>query len=217
MFLRKPFRYTFFHATLILVILNILVYCLQQIGIAFIINDFHVIDLTQMLSANYLLIKMFGFWWQPLTYMFVHGSTSHLLFNMLALFIFGYSVEKAVGSKEFLLFYFFCGILDGIISVLIYWLFNKPVMLMGASGAIYAVLFMYAVIFPRNRLFIMGLIPVRAPILVLIYAAIAFVSQVFDRSQGTAHITHLLGFALAWLYMLVRMGIHPIRIWKDSL
>ena len=219
MFIRKPFRYTFFNATLILLILNVAVYFLQNLGITFIVhhrNSDIALDVTHLLSANYFLMTQFHFWWQPVTYMFVHGSLTHILFNMLALFIFGITLEKTMGSKEFLLFYMFCGILDGIISILIYWYLGKPVTLMGASGAIYALLFMYAVVFPRNRLLIWGIIPIRAPILVLIYAVIAFVSQLFDITGGTAHLTHLFGFVLAWIYMVVRMGIHPLKVWRDS-
>lgn len=216
MFLRKPFKYSFFNVTLILIAMNIVIYALQKIGVVFTIGRVKI-DVTNLFAANYTLMRMFGFWWQPFTYMFVHGSVSHILFNMLALLFFGISVEKAIGSKEFLLFYIFCGVADGIISIMIYWNMQMPVTLMGASGAIYALLFMYAVIFPRNRIYIWGIIPIRAPFLVLIYAAIAFFSQILDSNAGTAHVCHLMGFVIAWIYMFVRMGVHPLRIWKNTL
>ena len=85
---------------------------------------------------------------------------------------------------------------------------------MGASGAIYSVLFFFFFFFPRSIIFIWGLIPVPAPVLVLIYALIEIGSQ-FLGSSNVAHMTHLFGFLAAWLYFVIRMGIHPIKIWKD--
>jgi len=136
---------------------------------------------------------------------------------MLGLLIFGTSVEKAIGSKEFLLFYLLCGLLSGLLSFVIYFFTGAyGVLLMGASGAIYSVLFAYAVCYPNSRVFIWGIIPVRSPILVLIYTIIEIVSQVVSYSN-IAHMTHLLGFFVAWLYFIIRMGINPIKIWKNVL
>ena len=69
--------------------------------------------------------------------------------------------------------------------------------------------------FPRSIIFIWGIIPVPAPIMVLGYAVIEFVSQ-FVGSSNVAHMTHLAGFGFAWLYFVVRMGVHPVRVWKDA-
>lgn len=217
MFLRKPFRYTFFNATLYLIIINVIVFFLCSLGIKVQIKGINF-DLQRFLSANYIVMKLFKFYWQTFTYMFVHADITHLIFNMIGLLCFGYGVEKAIGSKEFLLFYLFCGLMDGIISILVYANTGRyMVWLMGASGAIYAVLFAYAVIFPRNKIFIWGIIPVPAPILVLAYAVIEFLSQAgFRPGDNVAHLTHLAGFALAWLYLFVRMGVNPIRIWKNT-
>ena len=147
--------------------------------------------------------------------MFVHQNISHVFFNMLGLLVFGLNLEKAIGSKEFLLFYIVCGALSGFFSYLVYKFTGQyRIFLMGASGAIYSVLFAYAVFFPRSIIFIWGLIPVPAPVLVLIYALIEIGSQ-FLESSNVAHMTHLFGFLAAWLYFVIRMGIHPIKIWKD--
>lgn len=221
MFLRKPFRYTFFKATLWLIAINAVVFFLTDfVSIKFKINEYpyyYYLSLKEVLSANYIFVRYFKFLWQPFSYMFVHGNLTHLLFNMLTLFFFGITVEKAIGSKEFILFYLLCGLLDGIISILIYAATGTYVWLMGASGAIYAVLFAYAVIFPRNRIYIWGIIPVPAPLLVLGYAALEFLSQISPNiSDNVAHLTHLTGFALAWLYLWIRMGVHPIKVWKNA-
>lgn len=203
--LRKPFRYAFFNATLIIILLNVAVF--------FLLRMFPY--LYNYLGLSLIGVLRYHYYWQIVTYLFVHDGVSHILFNMLALLFFGIGVERAMGSKEFLLFYFVCGILDGIFSVLIYIMLGWQVFLVGASGAIYAVLFAYAVLFPRNRVYIWGVLPVRAPILVAGYAVIEFVSQIYG-GGGVAHIAHLMGFVFAWLYFVIRMGIHPLKVWIDS-
>ena len=87
--------------------------------------------------------------------------------------------------------------------------------LIGASGAIYGILLAFAVIFPKSRIYVWFVLPVPAPLLVLVYALIEFFAQ-FSRSSNVAHYTHLAGFAAAFFYFIVRMGINPIKVWKDA-
>jgi len=144
--------------------------------------------------------------------MFVHGSISHILFNMFALYIFGSHVERQMGSREFLLFYLVTGALAGIFSFVIYFFTGQyNVWLMGASGAIFAVELAYAVFFPRSVIYIWGILPLRAPVMVLGFTAIELFSSIFARNSGVAHLTHLAGFAFAWLYFHVRFGVNPWR------
>ena len=88
--------------------------------------------------------------------------------------------------------------------------------LMGASGALYGLLFAFAVIFPRNNIYFWGIIPIPAPILVAIYVGIEISSQLLSFRDGVAHLTHLVCFAVAWIYFVVRMGINPWKVWKDA-
>lgn len=216
-FFRKPFKYSFFNATLAIILINVAVYFLFE---AFPLNKrFFGLSVSGFIFGHQF--------WQLVSYMFLHGDLSHIFFNMLALLIFGINLEKTIGSKEFLLMYFSIGILSGLFSVTAYFAFGvflisngiQPwtfaINLIGASGAIYGLLFAYAVVFPRSILYIWGILPVPAPIMVLGYGLIEFVSQ-FVSSSNVAHMTHLAGFAFAWLYFIVRMGIHPIQIWKDA-
>jgi membrane associated rhomboid family serine protease len=176
-------------------------------------------QLVYVLALNVRYIVRGKMAWQFVTYMFVHDpqSLSHIIFNMLGLLFFGINVERAIGSKEFVLFYFVSGILCGVISFAAYYISGEYyVFLMGASGAIYALLLAYAVIFPRSRIFIWGILPVPAPLLVLIYAGVALFSQMTGRSGGVSHLAHLSGFAAAWLYIRIRMGIKPLKVWKDA-
>ena len=148
--------------------------------------------------------------WQFMTYMFVHSGITHIVFNMLGLFFFGQAVERQMGSREFLLFYLLTGTLAGIFSFAVYFFTGSNVILLGASGAVYAVLFAYAVYFPDSRIFILGIIPIKAKTLVLIYTAIELFSQFGSYRSGVAHLTHLAGFGFAFLYFIVRLGINPI-------
>jgi membrane associated rhomboid family serine protease len=172
-------------------------------------------------SAYYLaMIPSFvlnGYLWQLFTYMFVHGSFNHLLFNMLSLFIFGSMVEKRIGSKEFLLFYLLTGLFGGIASFVSYYLAGTNVILVGASGAIYGVMLMFAVFYPYSVIFVFGFIPVRAPILVILYAIIELSSHVFGRGGNVAHLTHLSGLVFGYLYCRIRMRINPIDVFKRTL
>ena len=206
LFFRKPFKYVYFHATLCIILINFIIY--------FLCNFNSTLKVYLAMNVYYVVVgKMY---WQFLTYMFVHQGISHILVNMLGLFFFGIGVERAIGSKEFLLFYFVTGIFSGVLSFFLYYLTgNYRVFLLGASGAVYAVLFAYAVCYPRSMIFIWGILPVPAPILVLIYALIEVFSG-FAGTSNVAHFTHLFGFLFAALYFIIRMGVNPIKIWKDG-
>jgi membrane associated rhomboid family serine protease len=198
---------TYRNYTLRLIIINLLV--------------FFVTDLVSSRAVLYLAmipsLVLRGWVWQFVTYMFVHGNLTHLLFNMLSLFIFGSMVEKRIGSKEFLLFYLLTGFFSGIASFVSYYLSGTNAILVGASGAIYGVLLMFAVFFPYSVIFVFGILPVRAPILVIIYAGIELYSQVFGRGGNIAHLTHLSGLIFAYLYCRIRMKINPIDVFKRTL
>ncbi len=207
--LRRPFHYTYKRFTLLLILINFVIF-----GLSYLYPRFY--QYAYYFGAlNVYQIEQNHMFWQFFTYMFLHQNVSHVFFNMIGLLAFGLSLEKAIGSKEFFLFYIVCGALSGFFSYLVYKFTGQyRVVLLGASGAIYAVLFAYAVFFPRSIIMIWGIIPVPAPILVLIYALIELGSQ-FIGGSNVAHMTHLFGFFAAWLYFIIRMGIHPVKIWKD--
>jgi len=207
--LHKKFSYSFNYATLIIVAVNVAAFILTGSG--------RNANFQYLFGLQPVLFTRAHYYWQLLTYMFMHGSWSHLLGNMIGLLFFGVYIEKQLGSKEFLLFYLLCGILCGAASLAIYLAAGfYGVLLVGASGAVYAVLLLFAVIFPRATVFIMGIVPAPAPLLVAIYAGIAVFEQVFGMNQGVAHMTHLSGFAAAWIYCLVRYGVNPIKVWKNA-
>ncbi|MDR1469260.1 MAG: rhomboid family intramembrane serine protease [Spirochaetaceae bacterium] len=201
--LRRPFRYRFFNATVILVVVNVLVYAAQRFLSYNAITSFLALNIVNVLSGDV---------WQFFTYMFAHGNFNHLLFNMFALFLFGSQVEREVGSSEFLLYYLVCGMFAGALSFLFYLLTGAGyVFLLGASGAIFAVQLAFAVLKPNAIIYFWGLIPLRAPVMVLGATAIELFSTLSGSTSNIAHLTHLFGFATGWLYFLIRFGANPAR------
>lgn len=202
--INRRFRYTYSNVTTILVVINFIVFCLTQ---------FLMPSLTYYLALvpRYILYR--HWYWQFLTYMFVHGSVSHFLFNMLSLYIFGTAVERRIGSREFTLYYLLCGTLCGVASYAMYYLANTNVVLLGASGAIYALLSLFSALYPRAVIYVFGIIPVQAPLLIIIYFVIELAGGLFSY-DGVAHMTHLFGLLFGLIYMLVRMRINPLREWR---
>lgn len=202
--INRKFVYTYNNVTAILVALNIAVFC---------ITYFLFPRLTYTLALVPSSVYYGHSYWQFVTYMFTHGSISHLLFNMLSLYIFGTAVERRVGSKEFLLYYMLTGTLCGLASYGVYYLANTNVVLLGASGAIYALLMLFSVLYPRAVIYVFGIIPVPAPVLIILYFVIElfFGMMSFD---GVAHMTHLFGLVFGLLYILIRMRLNPLREWR---
>ena len=207
--LRKRLPYNFYYATIILAALNVLAFVFTGSGRSY--------EMTMKYGLQPILFVRSHCYWQIFTYMFMHGSWTHLISNMFGLLIFGTICERKIGSNEFLLFYILCGIVCGAFSLALYVLGGVwGVVLVGASGAVYSVLLLFSVIFPTSRVFIFGIVPVPAPLLVVIYAGISIFDEMFGRNQGVAHLTHLSGFAAAWIYCLARFGINPIKVWKNA-
>ena len=158
------------------------------------------------------LAVMEGWVWTFVTYMFMHGNFSHIIFNMFGLYIFGVQVERQMGSREFLLFYFITGSLAGVFSFAVYYFTgNYVVALMGASGALFAVELAYAIFYPDSIIYIWGILPLRAPVMVLGFTALELVFSITRQSSGVAHLTHLAGFGFGWIYFLTRFGMNPWR------
>ena len=147
-----------------------------------------------------------SFWvWQLATYMFLHGGVFHIVFNMLALWMFGAELERTWGTRYFLKFYFVTGIGAGVLTVLFSTLpfaFARQlqdVNIIGASGAIYGLLLAYAIYFPeRPILLIVFWVPAR--LCVTILGAIAVFASLSD-AGGVANATHLGGLLVGYLYL----------------
>ena len=152
--------------------------------------------------------------WQLVTYMFLHGGLSHILFNMLALWMFGAELERTWGTRYFLKFYFVTGAGAGLLTVFFSLLpfgFAQQLygsVVIGASGAIYGLLLAYALYFPDRPIYLYLVVPIPAKIFVMIMGAIAFYSSL-SQAGGVANATHLGGLAVGYFY-LKGTRIHPV-------
>lgn len=147
-----------------------------------------------------------GFIWQPFTYMFLHGSAGHILFNMLTLWMFGVDLERDWGTRRFLNFYFVCGVGAGLCDVIIRVLFHlsREVTTIGSSGAIYGLLLAFGLLYPTRTVFFSFLFPIQAKWFVLIMGVLAFMSS-FNANSGVSNFAHLGGMLFGYLYLRYRL------------
>lgn len=203
-FVRKPFSYTYNNVALQLILVNVVIYLLQLYFKQRGINIQYLFGLNPKLFFEK---KMF---WQIFTYMFLHGNFLHIFFNMLAVFWFGIAIERKMGSKEFLLFYLLCGTLAGLAMGIAYYLLGIDAPIIGASGALYAVLFAFAILYPDSTIYLYFVLPIPSAILIIGYFVLEFL-QMF-KSDGVAHLGHFFGLIFAWIYVRLRYRINPLRV-----
>ena len=124
---------------------------------------------TQFLAflPSYALVRP----WSFLTYMFAHSTSqyTHILFNMLVLYFFGPRVEERLGSTHFIRLYLISGVVGALLSIV----FNQGGSIIGASGAVFGVQLAFAKYWPRERIYIWGILPVEAWLLVVVTTVIA--------------------------------------------
>lgn len=153
--------------------------------------------------------------WQILTHMFMHGGFWHIFFNMYSLLMFGSILERSLGTKKFLIFYFVTGLGAVALHTGVEWMQARVFIAngdvdayqrllvtttLGASGAIYGVLIGFAMLYPQARLtLIFPPIPMTAKWLVIIFAAIELFSGINGIQESVAHFAHLGGMLFGWL------------------
>jgi len=147
-----------------------------------------------------MVIRHFAIW-QLVTYMFLHGGISHILFNMLALWMFGAVLERDWGTRFFLKYYFLCGIGAGLCDVALNAIMgNWGTHTIGASGAIYGLLMAFGVLYPNQTVLFSFIFPMKAKYMVMIVGAIAFLGALHVNS-GVSDIAHLGGMAFGYAYL----------------
>lgn len=214
-----------------LLIVNVVIFLLS-----FIMGKAAGIDnpLADIFGLHFFMASDFRLW-QLVTYMFMHGGWEHIIFNMFALWMFGCVVERVWGAKKFLFYYIVCGVGAGLFQELAqfvqFWMkasdqvagFNISMLSLvahnseallnqwttvGASGAIYAILLAFGMIFPEDRIFIFPLpVPIKAKYFVIGYAVIELFSAMATTNDGVAHIAHLGGMVF---------GFFLIRYWRKQ-
>lgn len=146
-----------------------------------------------------------GYFWEPFTYMWLHGGLGHIAMNCLALWMFGAPLAMAWGPKRFLRFYLVCGIGAGVLIATVPYLFyalgaasSLSIRTVGASGAVYGVILAYSLTWPERT--IMLIFPPVAFRAIWLIPALFFMSIVFDPGN-VSHVGHLSGAAVGWLYL----------------
>ena len=201
-----------------LLIINVIMFAATQINEYFMNDDFMVRTFAMFYPAHPLFR-----WWQPLTHMFMHGGWWHILFNMYTLVMFGMVVERALGTKKFLILYFVTGLGAAALHTGVEWLdihrlaasasptaqadildiLRSP--MVGASGAIYGVLVTFAMLYPEARMtLIFPPVTLDAKWMVIIFVGIELLTGITGTQVHIAHFAHLggalFGFLLVWYW-----------------
>ena len=147
------------------------------------------------------------FVYQLFTYLFLHGGIGHLLFNMLALWMFGTPLEQTWGTRKFL-----CGVGAGICDTTVNVLLGHDTSTIGASGAIYGLLLAFGVLFPDTQVLMYFLFPIKAKYLVMIYGAVELLLALGSRNSGISNLAHLGGMLFGLLYLKVPLRFSFLRL-----
>ncbi|HUG00996.1 MAG TPA: rhomboid family intramembrane serine protease [Longimicrobiales bacterium] len=135
--------------------------------------------------------------WTPVTYMFLHANTVHLIFNMVGIFFFGPRLEVRLGGRDFARLYFLSGLVAAGFSLI----FSPFAAVIGASGAVFGILIGYALFWPDEPIYLYFVIPVPAMVLVVAYVGISVFGGFSGAQDGVAHFAHLGGFVGGWAYL----------------
>ena len=150
--------------------------------------------------------------WQLLTYGFMHGSFTHLLFNMLALLMFGAPLEHTWGDRRFLTYFLVCIVGAAVCPLAVgAWTMSEggaAYPTVGASGGVFGLLLAYGMLFPHQRVMLLiPPIPMKARTLVIVYGLAELMLGFTGWQPGVAHFAHLGGMLFGWLL---------IRYWRGQ-
>lgn len=208
-----------------LLIINVLLYLLSYV------LKLRGINIDNVFGLHFIATERFHFW-QLITYSLLHANFNHLLFNMFAIWMFGYTLENIWGSKRFLLYCVVAALGAAIMQELTYYVMYSDLLTdkydgvrigqnvvansdflnhlntIGASGICFGLLAAFGLMFPNTYVYFYFLIPIRTKWFVLIYMVIELFNGVVGTSDGVAHFAHL-GGAIA--------GIILAMYWKKHL
>ena len=196
-----------------LLIANVLVFALQQL-----LPD----------ASSLALIAHFALWplgpspysnvagfepWQVVTYAFMHGGYTHILFNMFALYMFGGVIERTFGARNYTIYYFVCAIVAAVAQLFVVKYFTHGFYpTIGASGAIFGLLLAFGMFYPHEKMFLIFLpIPMPAWLFVIGYAAVELVLGVTGTEAGVAHFAHLGGMVGGYVMIQYWRGRLPLK------
>ncbi len=202
-----------------IIIINVLIF------LGSIVAPKYGINLTQWFGLHFFMAPDFKLY-QLFTYMFMHGGFEHLFFNMFAVWMFGRVLEQVWGPKRFLFYYIACGVGAGLIQELVQYIQYATVLsgydsvnmggnyvipmsdylnmmtTVGASGAIYAILLAFGMIFPNQPIYLYFLLPMKAKYFVMGYAVLELIFGMSQRGDGIAHFAHLGGMLFGFILIM---------------
>lgn len=169
-----------------LLIANVVIFMLSASVMPYLYRDFALIPALFLQRP-----------WTGVTYMFLHAGLGHIFFNMIGLFFFGPRLEQRLGGSDFLKLYFLSGFGGAAFS----FLFAPVNPVVGASAAVYGVLLGFAMIWPRERIYIWAVLPIEAWLLAALMIAASLYSGITGSGGNTAHFAHLGGLAFGFIYL----------------
>ena len=203
-----------------LIIINVLLFLAQFVAQSYGINLSDYLGLHFFLADNFNPAQLF-------TYMFMHGGFTHIFFNMFAVWMFGRILEQVWGPKRFLFYYILCGVGAGLLQEGVQYIqyvtelsqytsvnigtgiipmseYLNMMTTVGASGAVYAILLAFGMLFPNQQLFIFPLpFPIKAKFFVIGYAAIELWAGLANSAgDNVAHFAHLGGMLFGLILIL---------------
>ena len=170
-----------------LLIINVVIFVLTYLNFPFI--------------ENFVLFPIQSGYFQPyqlLSYMFLHSSVTHIVFNMIGLLVFGPNIENKFGTSKFIKIYLIMGLISGLASIIF---INNPVV--GASGAIWGIMMLFALFNPNELLYIYFIIPVRAKFIIGAFFTIELFLSIMGSSDGVSHVAHVAGALTGALFYLL--------------
>lgn len=163
-----------------------------------------------------ILVEPFALWplgprfavWQPLSYGFLHEGATHLLFNMLGVYMFGGQLERVWGGRRFLIYYLTCILAAALAQIVTTTVSGELYPTIGASGGVFGLLLAFAMLFPRQPILLLfPPIPLPAWIFVTLYGLLELVLGITGTAAGVAHFAHLGGMLGGYLL---------IRAWRGA-
>jgi len=152
--------------------------------------------------------------WQFVTYMFIHQEPWHLLFNMMLLWFFAPELEIRWGRAGFLTFFFFAGVGGAIVEALFSLFVTKtPHVVIGASGAVMAVILASGAYFPGRRIHLWGIFPIEMKY----FVGLLILIDIFGMTSGptgVSYMTHIGGLACGYLYLTRYHRTADIARWR---
>ncbi|KAA6319577.1 Rhomboid protease AarA [termite gut metagenome] len=214
-----------FPVTKNLLIINAILFFATYVAQKYGINVINYLGLHFFLAGDFKFFQLF-------TYMFMHGSFSHVFFNMFAVWMFGNLLERTWGSSRFLFYYIVCGLGAGVVQEIVQfvnyeWVLSKYTNVdtgsgiislneylnllntVGASGAVYGILLAFGMLYPNEQLYIFPLpVPLKAKYFVTGYAVIELLLAIINNpTDNVAHFAHLGGMAFGFIL---------IKYWKKK-